>query len=127
MGPTCSIRITRVLTYSGSTSRLFHFIYETFTLFGLVFHLFLFASQNHFFSSPNTKKIASFSLGSTSFARHYLRYRFFSFFSCGYLDVSVPHVTLSHTTLLICGLIESLLFELPHSDIYGSLDICSSP
>ena len=44
----------------------------------------------------------------------------FSFFSYGYLDVSVPHVPFSYTTLLIYGyLVCFLLDEFPHSDIFG--------
>ena len=45
----------------------------------------------------------------------------FVFFSYGYLDVSVPHVRLPYgmTGLLPAGL--------PHSEIYGSADICSLP
>ena len=52
----------------------------------------------------------------------------FSFFSCGYLDVSVPHVPLLYTTLLMyrqTGFFPSLSFLIRISmDI---LDICSSP
>ena len=39
--------------------------------------------------------ISTSGLGSFAFARRYLQNRFFSFFSCGYLDVTVPHVSLS--------------------------------
>ena len=44
------------------------------------------------------------------------------FFSYGYLDVSVPHVRSVHSTVT-----KLHLAGLPHSDIAGSLDICSSP
>ena len=50
----------------------------------------------------------------------------FSFSSSGYLDVSVhqvPFLTLC-IGVRILGLCPS---GFPHSDIYGSLDICSSP
>ena len=43
------------------------------------------------------------------------------FFSCGYLDVSVPRVRLPF------GMAGLLPAGLPHSDIPGSGDICSSP
>ena len=38
--------------------------------------------------------IAIYGLGSSDFARHYFQNRFFTFFSSGYLDVSVPRVPL---------------------------------
>ena len=49
-----------------------------------------------------------------------------SFFSSGYLDVSVHRVPdawlcIHHTTLEVCS------SRFPHSDISGSSDICSSP
>ena len=37
-------------------------------------------------------RISTLGLGCSDFARHYSRNRFFSFFSSGYLDVSVPRV-----------------------------------
>ena len=50
----------------------------------------------------------------------------FSFFSSGYLDVSVPRVP--HVQLCIhCTLTEVSSAGFPHSDISGSLDMCSSP
>ena len=49
-----------------------------------------------------------------------------SFSSCGYLDVSVPHVpSIRLCVHLIVTELSSVGF--PHSDIRGSLDICSSP
>ena len=55
--------------------------------------------------------IAQYGLGSSAFARHYLRNHFLIFSSCGYLDVSVPHVLPPYgvTGLQPAGL--------PHSDI----------
>ena len=38
------------------------------------------------------KSVTTFGLGSSDFARHYFRNRLFTFFSSGYLDVSVPRV-----------------------------------
>ena len=45
-----------------------------------------------------------------------------SFSSCGYLDVSVPRVRLPHS-----GWRDRSPAGLPHSDIHGSLVICTSP
>ena len=49
-----------------------------------------------------------------------------SFSSCGYLDVSVPHVPSVRLWihLTVTGLFPA---GLPHSDTRGSMDICSSP
>ena len=72
-------------------------------------------------------------LGSFPFARHYLGNRcffrernLFSFFSSGYLDVSVHRVPpaylwIQYTVTKVC------LAGFPHSEIHGSMDICSSP
>ena len=51
----------------------------------------------------------------------------FVFFSCRYLDVSVPYVSPHYTTPSCndtCSLISG---EFPHSDICGSITICVSP
>ena len=49
-----------------------------------------------------------------------------SFSSCGYLDVSVPHVP-SNTLWIHVLVTELFSVGFPHSDICGSMDICSSP
>ena len=65
-------------------------------------------------------------LGSFLFARRYSGNRIFSFSSSGYLDVSVPRVP--HIQLCIhCMLTEVYSARFPHSEISGSMDICSSP
>ena len=51
----------------------------------------------------------------------------FAFFSYRYLDVSVPCVALCVTTLLITLCLSITSGGFPHSDICGSMDICSSP
>ena len=43
-------------------------------------------------SSPYPSRISPTGLASCNFARHYFRNRLFTFFSFGYLDVSVPRV-----------------------------------
>ena len=50
----------------------------------------------------------------------------FVFFSSGYLDVSVHRVPL-HTLWIQAWIRRVFLRGFPHSDICGSLDICSSP
>ena len=50
----------------------------------------------------------------------------FSFFSSGYLDVSVPRVPF-HTLWIGVWMTEVCSAGFPHSEISGSMDICSSP
>ena len=73
-----------------------------------------------------TPKCTHLGLGSSSFARHYSRNRWFSFFSSGYLDVSVHRVP-HHNLWIQLWLTELYSAGFPHSDIHGSIDICSSP
>ena len=49
-----------------------------------------------------------------------------SFSSSGYLDVSVPRVPL-HTLWIGVWILEVFSSGFPHSEICGSMDICSSP
>ena len=50
----------------------------------------------------------------------------FVFSSSGYLDVSVHRVPL-HSLWIQLWIHEAFSCGFPHSEIYGSLDICSSP
>ena len=65
-------------------------------------------------------------LGSSAFARHYLRNRF-SFFSCRYLDVSVPCVLPLMDYVFIHGCQVLTPDGFPHSDIGGSMRAYRSP
>ena len=70
-------------------------------------------------------------LGSFAFARRYSQNRkelkfLFSFSSSGYLDVSVHRVPSVHLWIQ-CTVTEGYSAGFPHSDICGSMDICSSP
>ena len=51
----------------------------------------------------------------------------FVFFSCGYLDVSVPHVSPPHTMDLCTAIRDFTPDGFPHSDTRGSMAICASP
>ena len=87
---------------------------------------FLLDSLNQLYS-PNPMCITTHGLGSSYFARHYSRNRIFSFFSCRYLDVSVPCVPFHILLYLYMDNQQFTLIEFPHSEIYGSMDMCSSP
>ena len=49
------------------------------------------------------------------------------FFSCGYLDVSVPHVSPLHTMDSCTGTRAFTSGGFPHSEIHGSTAICAFP
>jgi hypothetical protein len=51
----------------------------------------------------------------------------FDFSSCGYLDVSVPHVSLLYAMYSRTGTQVLGLSGFPHSDTHGSMAICASP
>ena len=80
-----------------------------------------------------TPRCTHHGLGSFHFARRYFGNRFFflmkelvSFYSSGYLDVSVHRVPF----LKLCiglRILEVCSSGFPHSDVSGSKDICSSP
>ena len=65
-------------------------------------------------------------LGSFHFARRYFGNRIFSFSSSGYLDVSVHRVP-EHTLWIHVCTTKVFLARFPHSEIHGSMLICSSP
>ena len=64
-------------------------------------------------------------LGSSAFARRYLRNRF-SFSSSAYLDVSVQRVPFC-TLWIHVQIHEVFSCRFPHSEIRGSIRICQSP
>ena len=65
-------------------------------------------------------------LGSSAFARRYSQNRLFSFSSSGYLDVSVHRVPSVYLWIQYT-VTEGCSAGFPHSEICGSMDICSSP
>ncbi len=122
-----SDRISRVLPYSG--------FYTPFLLFHLRgFHSLWPAFPKQFYYSSkqlivvlNPKWISSLGLGSSGFARHYSRNRFLFLFLRLLRCFSSPRFT-SH--ILFYSYVDNTLLTcigFPHSDIHGSLDICSSP
>ena len=125
MVPPASHKVSRVSWYSGSCQPLINFAYGIFTLSDQI-------SQNcsaidsSTLCSPQprgartTVWALSISLAAT------LEIDKFSFSSSGYLDVSVPRVP--HVQLWIHYMLTEVSSAgFPHSDISGSMDICSSP
>ena len=124
MVPAYSVKVPRVSTYSGYRHVNSPFAYGAFTLSGWL-------SQNHSArlvesivrSEPQHARTLVWALSISLAATLEIDV---SFFSSGYLDVSVPRVP--HAWLWIHHtLTEVLSAGFPHSDISGSQDMCSSP
>ena len=124
MVPAPSIKVSRVSMYSGSHCGNFSFAYGAFTLFGRL-------SQNlsarfvasRPWSEPRNIYIPVWPLSISLAATLEIDV---SFFSSGYLDVSVHRVPF-RTLWIGVRMTGVLPAGFPHSDICGSLDICSSP
>ena len=124
MVPALSHKVSRVSWYSGSCSVSQAFVYGAFTLSGWL-------SQNHSArivgsitrSEPRNARIPVWALSISLAATLGIDV---SFSSSGYLDVSVHRVPL-HTLWIGVWMTEGSSAGFPHSDISGSMDICSSP
>ena len=124
MVPAPSIKVSRVSMYSGSRFVTLLFAYGAFTLSGWL-------SQNHsakvcesvMRSEPRNARIPVWALPVSLAATPGIDV---SFSSSGYLDVSVHRVPL-HTLWIGVWIHEVFSCGFPHSDICGSMDICSSP
>ena len=124
MVPARSHKVSRVSWYSGSCHADLSFAYGAFTLSGWL-------SQNHsaklvrsfLQSEPRNARIPVWALSISLAATLEIE---FSFFSSGYLDVSVHRVPSVHLWIQ-CTVHEVCSCGFPHSEICGSLDICSSP
>ena len=124
MVPACSHKVPRVSWYSGYRLVCFPFMYGAFTLSGWL-------SQNHSTritesitrSEPQSARTLVWPLSISLAATLEIE---FSFFSSPYLDVSVQAVPL-HTLWIGVWMTEVFSAGFPHSDISGSMDICSSP
>ena len=124
MVPAHSIKVSRVSMYSGSRSVSSPFAYGAFTLFGWL-------SQNHsariiesiMQSEPHGARTMVWALPRSLAATYGIDV---SFSSSGYLDVSVHRVPL-HTLWIGVWIHEVFSCGFPHSEICGSMDICSLP
>ena len=125
MVPACSHKVSRVSWYSGYRHVSSSFMYGAFTLFGrLSQNLSIKLTESIPRSEPRHARTPVWPLSISLAAT--LEIDKFSFSSSGYLDVSVPRVP--HVQLCIhCTLTEVSSAGFPHSDISGSLDMCSSP
>ena len=124
MVPACSVKVPRVSTYSGYRLVNPPFAYGAFTLSGWL-------SQNHSarlinqLYGPNPSMHARW-FGLFRFRSPLLPESHVVFSSSGYLDVSVHRVPF-HTLWIGVWMTGVCPAGFPHSDISGSMDICSSP
>ena len=124
MVPAYSVKVPRVSTYSGYRHVNSSFAYGAFTLSGRL-------SQNRsaklvesiMRSEPRNARTPVWPLSLSLAATHKIDV---SFSSSGYLDVSVHRVPF-HTLWIGVWMTGVLPAGFPHSDICGSMDICSSP
>ena len=124
MVPAYSHKVSRVSWYSGSCYVNLSFAYGTFTLSGWSF-------QDHsarliesrMQSEPRSARTSVWALSISLAATLEIEV---SFFSSGYLDVSVHRVPSVHLWIQ-CTVTEVYSAGFPHSEIAGSMDICSSP
>ena len=124
MVPACSVKVPRVSTYSGYRHVNSSFAYGAFTLSGRL-------SQNRSAklvesiprSEPQHARTLVWALPGSLAATSGIDV---SFSSSGYLDVSVHRVPLL-TLCIGVRILEVCSSGFPHSDISGSVDICSSP
>ena len=119
-----SHKVSRVSWYSGSCFARSPFVYGAFTLSGWL-------SQNHSAklaesiprSEPQHARTLVWALPVSLAATPGIDV---SFSSSGYLDVSVHRVPF-HSLWIGLWILEVFSSRFPHSDISGSMDICSSP
>ena len=124
MVPAHSIKVSRVSMYSGYRLVSFPFAYGAFTLSGrLSQNLSARITESIMRSEPRCARTTVWPLSISLAATLEIE---FSFFSSPYLDVSVQAVPL-HTLWIGVWMHEVCSCGFPHSDIYGSKDICSSP
>ena len=125
MVPAHSIKVSRVSMYSGYRSAGFPFAYGAFTLSGrLSQNLSARINESIMRSEPRNARIPVWPLSISLAAT--LEIDKFSFSSSPYLDVSVQAVPF-HTLWIGVWMHEGCSCGFPHSDICGSVDICSSP
>ena len=124
MVPACSIKVSRVSMYSGYRLVSFPFAYGAFTLSGrLSQNLSARITESIMRSEPRCARTTVWPLSISLAATLEIDV---SFSSSGYLDVSVPRVPFLQLCIG-CRIHEVFSCGFPHSEICGSMDICSLP
>ena len=124
MVPARSDKVSRVSSYSGYRHADSRFVYGTVTLCGrLSLNLSTTIIRSIMRSEPRNARTPVCPLSISLAATLEID---FSFSSSPYLDVSVQEVPL-HTLWIGVWMIRVFRIGFPHSEIHGSLDMCSSP
>ena len=124
MVPARSIKVPRVSMYSGYRHATSPFAYGAFTLCGrLSQNLSAGIGGSFLRSEPRSARTPVWPLPISLAATLGIT---LVFFSSGYLDVSVRRVPL-HALWIGAWIHEVFSCGFPHSDIHGSMDMCSSP
>ena len=124
MVPPPSHKVSRVSWYSGYCRLSQNFKYEAFTLSGRLSQNLSSVSRQYLTQSiPRNARTPVWALSFSLAATHKIDV---SFSSSGYLDVSVHRVPSVHLWIQ-CTVTEVFSAGFPHSEICGSMDMCSSP
>ena len=124
MVPAYSVKVPRVSTYSGYRHANRPFTYGSFTLSGRPAQAVLLSLLDQF-CGPNPG-VHALRFGLFRFRSPLLPESHVVFSSSGYLDVSVHRVPFL-TLWIGVRILEVCSSRFPHSEISGSMDICSSP
>ena len=124
MVPAYSVKVPRVSTYSGFRHANRPFTYGAFTLSGRPSQAVLLSLLDQF-RGPNPG-VHALRFGLFRFRSPLLTESHVVFSSSGYLDVSVHRVPFL-TLWIGVRILEVCSSRFPHSEISGSMDICSSP
>ena len=120
-----SHKIPRVSWYSGYPPTYHRFAYGNITLCVYGFPSAIQLTTLSFMQVHTPSSIAAARFGLFRVRSPLLTESLFVFSSCGYLDVSVPHVSLLHTMDSCTGDRASISAGFPHSEICASSAICA--
>ena len=121
MVPANSCKIPRVPHYSGAKLEIQIFAYATITLYGVLFHTFPLIFSSHYVWSHDPNGASPTGLGFSAFARRYSRNH------CCFLFLQVLRWFTSLSWLVLSYEFRESYIGFPHSEIDGSVDMCSSP
>ena len=121
MVPANSCKIPRVPHYSGAKLVVQIFAYASITLYGGLFHTLLLIVAVRYVWSHDPRRASPPGLGCSAFARRYLRNH------CCFLFLQVLRWFTSLGWLVLPYEFRQSFIGFPHSEIDGSMDMCSSP
>ena len=121
MVPANSCKIPRVPHYSGAKLVVQIFAYASITLYGVLFHTLPLIVRCRCIWSHDPDRASPTGLGFSAFARRYSRNH------CCFLFLQVLRWFTSLSWLVLSYEFRESYIGFPHSEIDGSVDMCSSP